>query len=457
MAYLWTFSIVLVGASTFKGFYLGFPLTAVLLMFSLYVIRHGKSKESLTDYYKEGCSKALIVARILILIGMNTSLWLSSGCIAGIIHYGAQFILPNFFLPTCFLLCAALSFMLGSAFATTATMGIITYIIGCAGGVPSAMTAGAIISGVFVGDRCSFVASSLILLGSINDVPHRSAFAITVKTSFIPMAVSVLGYVLLSHFCPLDISALSRLNVLDKTFRITPIVLLPALILLLSCMLKLRTITTLCVSIATAVPLALFYQDTPVNVLLLSMLNGFRLPPTHELYSVVRGGGVLPMVRAIYILIISCSLAALIERGGVLSLRFRALLRTSKSRTSLYLKSVIIGTAAAAIGCNQTVSVVTTSTLMDTAYKRANVGKEEKLRDISFAAVIMSVVVPWTLAVSVPLSMLSFKGLSYMPYMFFIISGPIYNFLWTFSKTANKRRTPVNGENRIIHRDIFTR
>ena len=109
------------------------------------------------------------------------------------------------------------------------------------------------------------------------------------------------------------------------------------------------------------------------------------------------------MLSAIYILIISCSLASLIEKGGVLSLRFRALLRTSKRRNSLYLKSVIIGTAAAAIGCNQTVSIVTTSTLMDAPYKRAKVNNEEKLRDISFASVMMSVVVPWTLAVSVPI------------------------------------------------------
>ena len=109
------------------GFYLGFPLTAVLFMFSVYVTIHGRGKGELVGYYMEGFSKALIVARMLILIGINTSLWLSSGCIAGIIHYGAQFILPNFFLPICFLLCAGLSFMLGSAFATTATMGIITY------------------------------------------------------------------------------------------------------------------------------------------------------------------------------------------------------------------------------------------------------------------------------------------------------------------------------------------
>lgn len=425
------------------GFYLGFPLTAVLFMFSVYVTIHGRGKGELVGYYMEGFSKALIVARMLILIGINTSLWLSSGCIAGIIHYGAQFILPNFFLPICFLLCAGLSFMLGSAFATTATMGIITYIIGCAGGVPPAMTAGAIISGVFVGDRCSFVASSLILLSSLNDVPHRRAFEIAVKTSTIPMVISVLGYALLSHFCPLDISALSRLGVLDKTFRIAPIVLLPALFLLFSCLLKLRTLVTLCASIAAAVFLALFYQGTPLYTLLLSMLKGFRLPPTHELYSVVRGGGALPMLSAIYILIISCSLASLIEKGGVLSLRFRALLRTSKRRNSLYLKSVIIGTAAAAIGCNQTVSIVTTSTLMDAPYKRAKVNNEEKLRDISFASVMMSVVVPWTLAVSVPLSMLSFKGLSYMPFMFFIISGPIYNFLWSFSKAANRKRVSM--------------
>ena len=429
----------MIGISTFTGVHLGIPLSAVLVLFSVFVLKHGKSTKDLRAYIKGGCIKAAIVARILIMIGINTSLWLSSGCIAGIIHYGAQFIAPQLFLPMTFLLCASLSFMLGSAFATTATMGIIMYIIGCAGGVPPAMTAGAVISGVFVGDRCSPVASSLVLLSSLNGVPHDTAFMIVLRTTLTPLLLASAAYALLSHFFPANMSALARLGLLESSFTISPIVLLPAAALLLSSLLKFRTLWTLCASIAAAVPIALFFQNAEPAWLINSILNGFRLPETHPLYGVVRGGGIIPMLSPIYILLVSCSLAAIIEKGGVLSLHFKALLRSAKTRTSLYIRSVVIGTASAAIGCNQTVSIVTTSTLMNVPYRRAGFANDDRLRDVSFASVVMSVIVPWTLAVSVPLSMLSFKGLSYMPYMFFIIICPIYNLLWTFTKQADEK------------------
>lgn len=443
MILLWLFSIIFIGASTFLGIHLGIPLTVVLALFSAFILKHGKSAEELRMYIKEGCIKAAIVARILVMIGVNTSLWLSSGCIAGIIHYGSQFIAPDFFLLMCFLLCAMLSFMLGSAFATTATMGIIMYIVGCAGGVPPAMTAGAIISGIFVGDRCSPIASSLVLLASLNGVPHRDALRIVIKTSAIPILLSSAAYAILSQFVPADTSSLSRLKILEETFTITPIVLLPAAALLCSSLLRLRTLLTLCASIAAAIPLALFSQGAEPMWLINSILNGFRLPESHSLYGVMRGGGITPMLSPIYILMVSCSIAVIIEKGGVLSLHFKALLRSAKTRTSLYIRSVIIGTASAAIGCNQTVSIVTTSTLMNVPYRRAGFRNEDRLRDVSFASVVMSVIVPWTLAVSVPLSMLSFKGLSYMPYMFFIIICPIYNLLYTiFTPAQNPRRHP---------------
>ena len=71
------------------------------------------------------------------------------------IHYGLEVLDPTFFLPASLIICAAVSLATGSSWSTTATMGIALIGIGKAMGISEAMTAGAVISGAYFGDKLS--------------------------------------------------------------------------------------------------------------------------------------------------------------------------------------------------------------------------------------------------------------------------------------------------------------
>lgn len=92
---------------------------------------------------------------ILILIGMISGAWMISGVVPTMIYYGIQIMSPQFFLISTCIICSIVSVMTGSSWTTIATIGIALIGIGNALGVPSPMTAGAIISGSYFGDKIS--------------------------------------------------------------------------------------------------------------------------------------------------------------------------------------------------------------------------------------------------------------------------------------------------------------
>lgn len=430
----WILAFLLILYSAVMKIYIGYALTAVLIMFCGVCLKRKKTLKDLREYFDEGIKKGLIVSRVLVFIAVNTSLWMASGCIATLLFYSTKAISPSLFLPICFLICGAFSLLLGSAFATAATIGVIVYIIGCAGGANPAMVAGAIISGIYVGDRASPISSSQVLLATVNDMEHSRVVAMSIKTMIIPIIISALAFLPLSLLNPISMTSLSQLETLKESFNISVVAVLPAVALLLACLFKLKIKNCLIVSIAVAVPVAMVTQGTGIGDIILYALNGFALSKQDPLYLIVKGGGIIPMLKTIYILLVSCSLAAVIQRGGLLDQKLENYLSQPAKSVALYIRTCIVGLVTTTIGSNQTVSIVMTSQLMASAYKASGFTDLHKTQDISFASVLLSVIPPWSLTVVVPLASIGYEGYGYMVFLFFIFIAPLYNLFLRFSK-----------------------
>ena len=107
---------------------------------------------------------------ILLLIGAISGTWTVSGIVPTFICYGIKIISPRIFLFTACLLCAIVSVMTGSSWTTIATVGVALLGIGRAEGFSDAMTAGAIISGAYFGDKVSPLSDTTVMASSVNGV-----------------------------------------------------------------------------------------------------------------------------------------------------------------------------------------------------------------------------------------------------------------------------------------------
>ena len=136
-----------------RDYALYWALAFALLLFFGVGLRRGYKAGALAKMAWSKMPKTMIVLRIIFLIGILTGLWRSCGTIAFCIYYGVRAIPPTLFVLLSFLLTALLSYALGTSFGVTSTAGVVLIALARSGGVNAAVTAGAIMSGVYFGDR----------------------------------------------------------------------------------------------------------------------------------------------------------------------------------------------------------------------------------------------------------------------------------------------------------------
>jgi len=97
---------------------------------------------------------------ILLLIGVLTGSWRSSGTIVTFVYYGIRLIWPHLFLIVIFLLTCLMSYALGTSFGVAGTAGVIFMTLARSGNVDPTIAAGVVLSGIYFGDRTSPASST---------------------------------------------------------------------------------------------------------------------------------------------------------------------------------------------------------------------------------------------------------------------------------------------------------
>ena len=218
--------------SLVRGIELVWPVLAGLALFTVRGLCKGYSLKHMARAAWAQERKLLSIIVIFALIGGITAIWRSGGTIAYFIYYGVQFIRPKIFILVAFLLTSALSFTLGTSFGVVGTAGIILMAVARGGGVNEMVTAGAILSGAYFGDRCSPASSSGATVAAVTGTEYMSNVRQMLKTGALPFAVSLGVYVLLSLHHPIAAVDATLLDLLSQHFVLSFWALLPALLML---------------------------------------------------------------------------------------------------------------------------------------------------------------------------------------------------------------------------------
>lgn len=407
--------ILLVLAAVFHVF-LGWPLLLGVGLFALCAKVQGKTVREIGKMLADGLKKAWIVVQVLIVIGLLTASWIACGTIPYLVRLGALLIRPHVFLVCCFWLCAAMSFLLGTSFGTANTVGMVLITIARAGGVSIPMTAGAILCGIYFGDRCSPMSSSLLLLSTLSETNLYDNMRMGLITSVVPFALASGGYLLCSYASPLSSASSQIAEQLAAAFDLHPLVLLPTAVVFLLCVARKPVKWAMAASTALACVLAVTLQGMAPLELGRTLVLGFRLPEGDPLSAIVHGGGLASMVKSCVIVASSCAIAGLVE--GLWLTDWLAAGSRAGSRLGTYLKTLVTGVVTAAVGCNQTIAIVLTHTIRKEDYQ--TLGKEVLARDLSFGGTLAPVLIPWCIAGYTPLEQLGATGLGWLPYAFWL-------------------------------------
>ena len=409
-----------------------------LALFLFYGRRKGFSWRELAAMTWEGVSTVKNILLTFLLIGVMTALWRAAGTVPVIVCSAAELIRPSIFLFMTFLLNCGLSVLMGTSLGTSATMGVICAAMGTAFGISPVFTGGAILSGVFFGDRCSPVSTSALLVATVSKTDIYDNIRSMVRSAVVPFLLAcgiyaVLGFAVRGQGAGIDLR-----SAFERGFRLHWTALFPAAAILILALLRVNVRLAMTASILCAVPICLFVQGLPIREVLLAALRGFT-PAAPEAAALVSGGGVLSMLNVSAIVCLSSSYSGLFRKTGLLDGCRRGVKRLT-GKVGRYPATLVTSLLASMVSCNQTLAILLTDQLCREEYE----DRRTLALDLEDTAAIASPLIPWCIAGTVPLAMVG-APLTAIPLAVYLWLLPLWRTLRSFTR-RRPEPAPESGD-----------
>ena len=391
-------------ASALLGLPMLYAVLAGLAVFFIFGLRRGIPSNRLFSVMVPGVKKALKVVSVILLVGAMSAAWRASGLMALLVVGGLSLIYAPLFLFFAFLLSAGFAFIIGSSLGAVSVMGILLFTLGKAGSVAPLPLVGAILSGIYFGDRASFLSSSALLVSSLCQVEHKRHLRNMQRSAVVPFIASALLYAILCIFFPFDASRARDILVLREFFELgNPLLWLPLLFVLLPAFTRLTLLQSIVLSTLTAFALALGVQRLDAATALRDLIFGYSRPIENEQLKLLYGGGFLSMVKPMLVVFFSGALPPLLKELGTLKPYQESLARMS-AKHHPFAAALVSGIFASAIGCSQTLAVFLQVPLLEKVYSETE--NEKKALAIGDSSILLSALVPWNIAMAAPLAII---------------------------------------------------
>jgi len=389
-----------------------------LALFLSYGRKKGMTWRELAVTALEGVNEVRNILFTFALIGVLTAYWRAAGTIAVIVCEASALIRPSVFVLMAFLLNCGVSLLTGTSFGTAATMGVICAAIGSALGVPLWLTGGAVLSGAYFGDRCSPVSTSALLVATITGTDIYDNIRRMMGTTFVPLALTCAVYALAGRLAGAAGQAPDLRSLFAREFVLRWPALLPAAAVMTLALARVNVKRAMTVGIVVAVPVCLWMQGTPPAQLLRMAWGGFHAADP-QVDALARGGGIVSMLNAAGIVCLSSSYSGLFAKTGLLDGVKNALDRLGR-RTSPFFALLAASAASGMIACNQTLAILMTAQLCG----GPDVDKKRLALDLEDTVVVLSPLVPWSIAGMAPLAMVG-SGAAGLPAACFLYLLPL--------------------------------
>lgn len=345
----------------------------------------------------EGVSRIRTILFTFIYIGMLTAVWRMVGTVPYIALQAARFFTPLAFVLVTFLLCSVVSTLFGSAFASAATVGVICMSVGSAMRINPAYMGGAILSGVFVGDRCSPISTSALLVATLTDTDIYSNIKRMLKSSWMPFLITCSLYYFLG-LGALDNAATPDLDAsFVPHFVLGPVTILPAAAIIILAFFRVRARFAMAISVLIGVLICLFVQRESPGMIARTLIVGYRADDP-ALAAMLNGGGVVSMVRTAVIVLLSATYSGLFEGTGLLDGAKKIVAKWSKKTTPF--GGVTAASVFTSLICfNQTLLVMLVHQLSHDSVKN----ESDLALYLEDSAILIAAMIPWSIASSVPL------------------------------------------------------
>lgn len=350
---------------------------------------------------------------ILLMVGALAGTWLVSGIIPAMIYYGLQILNPTIFLGACVVICAIISIATGSSWTTAATVGIALIGIGDALGISLGMTAGAVLSGAYFGDKMSPLSDTTNLapamaggelFGHIRYMTYT-----TIPTITITLIVFIIIGLNLETTGQADTAVI--LESIDKSFNINGWLFLVPVAVILMIIKKTPPLVALLIGTLLGGVFALIFQPDVVAGITgtneLTFESGYKgilrsitvntaiptdNPALNDLFT---AKGMAGMLGTIWLIVCAMVFGGVMDGIGALSRITKSLLSMAKSTFGLFASTVGSCLALNVTASDQYLAIVVPGKMFSKAYEDRGLAPENLSRTLEDSGTVTSVLIPW--------------------------------------------------------------
>lgn len=375
---------------------------------------------------------------IQMIIGIIIGTWILSGVVPTMIYYGLQILSPSFFLPSSVILCAIISLATGSAWTTIGTVGIALIGIGQGLNIPLPIVVGAIISGSYFGDKMSPLSDSTNLAAGISEVNLFEHIKHMTKTTSVSFIIALFLYLFIGMKYSgkeLDTFQINQLLTgLKESFFISPILLIPPILVIFIVILKFPAVPGLLIGGILGGIFAMIFQNASLKSVIIVSHYGFTINSKYTMINeLLNRGGLDSMMYTVSLIIIAMCFGGVIEKIKVLEVLAKKLLPLTKKRGSL-----ILTTALSAIFCNfamadQYLSIVVPGRMFKERFEALNLKRKNLSRVLEDAGTLTSPLVPWSTCGAFIIATLGISPFVFLPFAFLNLINPIVSIIYGFT------------------------
>jgi len=389
-----------------------------------------------------GASAGLGAVFIFFFIGILISSWIMGGTIPTLIYYGFLTVSPNFFFAIVFLICSIVGISVGSSLTTVATVGVAFMGIAGAMDISLTITAGAIVSGAFFGDKMSPLSDTTNLASGTVGVDlfeHIKNMGWTTIPAFL---ISFVLYAILSPTG--EATSFDTVEQFKEGLLTTGLIhwytLLPIVVLVMMTFYKAPAVITLAVVSILGVGLSYTLDPLPASDVFKVLFDGYvSHSGNKEVDALLTRGGMNSMLSTIALVLLALTMGGLLFTLGIIQSILAKVESLFKSAGS-----VITGAALTGIGVNtligeQYLSILLTGEAFKAQFAKVGLAPKNLSRVMEDAGTVVNPLVPWSVCGIFITSVLGISTLDYLPFTFFCLLGPILTVLFGWSgKTLTK-------------------
>ena len=369
----------------------------------------------------EGIYKGMGAILILLAVGALVGTWIAGGIVPSIIYFGLKTIHPSIFLLATLIICSMTALATGTSWGAAGTAGIAMMGIGQGLGVPMPVTAGAILSGVYFGDKLSPLSDSVILASSMSEVEIVDHIKGMLPISLTAYALTAIAFTVygLQFGGNADMAQVEAvMQVMDSNFNISLMAFVPVIAVLFLLSKKFPSYPVIMFGSALGILWAILFQDkAPVEAISsiwapLEMSSGNAF-----IDNILNRGGMSNMLGSVAVIIFGLGFGGLLDKVGILETVAKQYENKITNEGNLTVYTVVTAFFANVFGSAMYVSLILTPKIMSGSYDRMNVDRRMLSRSAEFGGTLTSGMVPWSDNGIFMAGLLGVSTFAYVPYM----------------------------------------